>query len=150
MAKAVPEPLAAFAPAGQATKSAAATASPTRIQFGADTGIGTAISQSGEIRMIGGRYIATTVSGRQITIDAATNLRESKIENLTGQVNGTKTDFTVSSVYYSGSLKVYLNGLLQIAAGTGQNITEVGTTGFRIAEAPLSGDYLVVDYLLGA
>ena len=145
-AKAMPELIAAGPSAGGKK----AAASPTKILFGADTGIGTALSQGGEIKIVGGRFVSTSVAGRQFTIDTATNLRESKIENLTSQINGSRTDFTLSSAYHSSSLKVYLNGLRQIAAGTGQNITEVSTTVFRIEEAPISGDLLVVDYLTGA
>ena len=150
-AKAIPEPIAALGPAAPSSGAKkAASSAPTKILFGADAGVGTALSQTGEIKIVGGRFVNTTVAGRQFTIDTATNLREAKIENLTSQINGSRTDFTVSSAYHAGSLKVYLNGLRQIAAGTGQNITEISTTVFRISEAPLSGDLLVVDYLTGA
>ena len=67
---------------------------------------------------------------------------------LTGSVNGTNRDFTVSlGEYISGSLLVFKNGVLQ-TQGSSENWIELtpasGT--FRINTAPLTGDVIDVYY----
>ena len=65
-------------------------------------------------------------------------------ENLTSQVNGGRTQFTVSNRFISGRLRVYINGVRQII---GDDITEsADRMSFTISYAPLSGEKLVVDY----
>ncbi len=65
-------------------------------------------------------------------------------ENLTNQVNGSRTQFTVSSRYISGRLRVYINGVRQII---GDDITEsADRMSFQISYAPLSGEKLIADY----
>ena len=70
-------------------------------------------------------------------------MRELKQSNLTSQVNGSATSFTVPEAYQSGSLRVYWNGLRQI---TGVSITENSQTTFQTTFTPENGDYIVVDY----
>ena len=65
-------------------------------------------------------------------------------ENLTTQVNGARTQFTVSSRYISGRLRVYINGVRQII---GDDITQsADRMSFSISYAPLEGEKLIVDY----
>lgn len=63
-------------------------------------------------------------------------------EEITSQINGVVTEFTLSQSYESGSLKVYWNGQRQ---GT-PTITELTATTFRTSFVPVIGNVLLVDY----
>jgi len=65
-------------------------------------------------------------------------------ENLTGQIDGSKTSFTTNYKYVSGKLRVYYNGIREIV---GVSVTEaVSRQSFTLNFTPLSGDYLLADY----
>lgn len=66
--------------------------------------------------------------------------------NLTSQIDGSTTVFTVPEVYTAGSLRVYYNGVRQVASVT---FTETTTTTFTLNFTPISGDYLTIDYSRG-
>lgn len=61
-----------------------------------------------------------------------------------GTVNGSNVNFTTANVFFTGSLRVFINGLRQ--KGNGIDYTEV-TGGFTAITAPQTGDLLVVDYV---
>ena len=67
-------------------------------------------------------------------------------ENLTSQINGFRTVFTVSEAYAAGSLRVYFNGVRQILSVT---FTETTSTTFTLSFTPVSGDFLSIDYIRG-
>lgn len=66
-------------------------------------------------------------------------------ETPTGSVNGANTSFTTSRGYVSGTLEVYVNGLLQAKT---THVTEVSATAgtFTLDTAPLTGDIVRVSY----
>lgn len=66
-----------------------------------------------------------------------------KKENLTSQINGTRTTFTVQEEYKTGSLRVYYNGVRQIEDET---FTETTSTTFTLTFTTITGDYLSIDY----
>lgn len=68
---------------------------------------------------------------------------EMKKENLTSQINGSRTTFTVSEEYKTGSLRVYYNGVRQIEDET---FSETTSTTFTVTFTTISGDYLSIDY----
>jgi hypothetical protein len=68
---------------------------------------------------------------------------EMKKENLTSQVNSSRTLFTVSEEFKAASLRVYHNGVRQIV---GVNVTVSSSTEFTLSFTPQTGDYLTVDY----
>lgn len=67
-------------------------------------------------------------------------------ETPTGAVNGSNASFTTARGYISGSLEVYINGLLQAPT---TNVTEVSPTAgtFTVDTAPLTGAIVRVSYL---
>lgn len=72
---------------------------------------------------------------------------------LSGLINGANAVYTVSAAQYlTGTLTVYRNGVL-VAQGTGANewgetSTSAGT--FTLVTAPLTGDWLMAIYQVGA
>ena len=72
-----------------------------------------------------------------------TGSEEVKKENLTSQINGTRTTFTVQEEYKTGSLRVYYNGVRQIEDET---FTETTSTTFTLTFTTITGDYLSIDY----
>ena len=68
---------------------------------------------------------------------------EMKKENLTSQINGSRTTFTVPEEYKTGSLRVYYNGVRQIENET---FSETTSTTFTVTFTTISGDYLSIDY----
>lgn len=62
----------------------------------------------------------------------------------TGDINGANTDFVVANTPASGTLQVYLNGLLQ-EPGSGKDYQLSGTT-ITFATAPETGDIVLVNY----
>ena len=68
---------------------------------------------------------------------------EMKKENLTSQINGSRTTFTVSEEYKTGSLRVYYNGVRQIESET---FSETTSTTFTVTFTTITGDYLSIDY----
>lgn len=67
-------------------------------------------------------------------------------ETPTGSVNGSNTAFTTARGYVSGSLEVYVNGILQAPT---THVTEVSQTAgtFTLDVAPATGDIVRVTYL---
>jgi hypothetical protein len=72
-----------------------------------------------------------------------TGAEEVKKENLTSQIDGSKTTFTVSEDYKTGSLRVYYNGVRQIE---GETFSETTSSTFTLTFQTISGDYLAIDY----
>lgn len=70
-------------------------------------------------------------------------------ETPTGLVNGSNAAYTTAKGYISGTLQVFINGLLQ-APGT--HVTEVSPTAgtFTLDTAPVTGDIVRVSYLYAA
>lgn len=64
--------------------------------------------------------------------------------NLTSQINGERTGFIISENYVSGSLRVYYNGIRQVA---GETFSETNATSFNLNFTPQVGDFLEVDYI---
>ena len=73
----------------------------------------------------------------------STESEEMKKSNLTSQVDGETTVFSVPEAYKTGSLRVYYNGVRQIESET---FTETTTTTFSLTFTPQTGDYLAIDY----
>jgi hypothetical protein len=72
-----------------------------------------------------------------------TGAEEMKKENLTSQINGSRTTFTVQEEYKTGTLRVYYNGVRQIEDET---FTETTSTTFTLTFQTITGDYLSIDY----
>ena len=72
-----------------------------------------------------------------------TGAEEVKKQNVTSQINGTRTTFTVQEEYKTGSLRVYYNGVRQIEDET---FTETTSTTFTLTFTTITGDYLSIDY----
>jgi hypothetical protein len=66
-----------------------------------------------------------------------------KKQNLTGQVDGEATTFTISEPYKAGTLRVYYNGIRQIVNVT---FTEASSTTFETTFIPQTGEYIAVEY----
>ena len=62
-------------------------------------------------------------------------------EDLTIQIDGIKTEFNTNNSFYTGSLKVWLNGLKE------RGITIIDDSTFQITPAPEVGDSIEVEYL---
>lgn len=70
-----------------------------------------------------------------------TTLKEA---DLTAQINGSNTTFTLLENYQFGTLRVYYNGIRQ---RTGDTITEASQSTFTTSFTAQSGDVLIVDYV---
>jgi hypothetical protein len=64
--------------------------------------------------------------------------------SIAGVIDGINRQFVTSSPFRTGSLEVYLNGLLM---EPGVEITEINNTTFEFIEAPLPNDNFVVTFL---
>ena len=71
------------------------------------------------------------------------NEEEMKKQNVTSQINGSRTTFTVQEEYKTGSLRVYYNGVRQIEDET---FSETTSTTFTVTFQTITGDYLSIDY----
>jgi len=76
-----------------------------------------------------------------ISEGGASNMKKA---NLTSQINGERTGFTIPENYSSGSLRVYYNGVRQVS---GETFSETNATSFNLNFTPQVGDYLTVDYI---
>lgn len=72
-----------------------------------------------------------------------TGSEEMKKQNVTSQINGSRTTFTVQEEYKTGTLRVYYNGVRQIEDET---FTETTSTTFTLTFQTITGDYLSIDY----
>ena len=68
-----------------------------------------------------------------------------KAQDLTSQINGSRTTFTVQEEFIADRIFVFLNGLFQGPAG-GTEITVNSATTFTIATRPELGDNLAIIY----
>lgn len=69
-------------------------------------------------------------------------------EDLSGQVGGGNVNFACNLYYRPGSLAVYRNGQRQVKD---TDYTEdADANSFTMVAAPLTGDKMVVDYIIGA
>lgn len=66
-----------------------------------------------------------------------------KKANLTSQITGSVSLFTLPEPYAAGSLRVYYNGVRQVVNAS---FTETNATQFTLTFNPQSGDYVTVDY----
>lgn len=64
--------------------------------------------------------------------------------NLTSQIDGSNTVFTVPAAYVGGSVRVYWNGVRQIVNET---FTETSATTFTLSFVAVVGDYITIDYI---
>lgn len=64
-------------------------------------------------------------------------------EDLTSDINGERTVFTVANSYEGGTLRVYWNGQRQVR---GETFSETTSTTFTTTFTPVSGDFLIIDY----
>ncbi len=71
------------------------------------------------------------------------NEEEMKKQNVTSQINGSRTTFTVQEEYKTGSLRVYYNGVRQIEDET---FSETTSTTFTLTFQTITGDFLSIDY----
>jgi len=69
------------------------------------------------------------------------SLREA---DLTAQINGSTTVFTMPENYQNGTLRVYWNGIRQ---RTDDTVSETSQNTFTTTFTPLAGDVLIVDYV---
>lgn len=67
-----------------------------------------------------------------------------KQADLTGQINGERTTFTIPENYITGSIRVYYNGIRQVFNDT---FTEPNQNQINLLFTPQTGDYLTVDYI---
>ena len=65
-------------------------------------------------------------------------------ENLTSQINGERTVFSIANDYASGKLRVYYNGVRQVR---GTSFTETTSDTFTLLFTAITDDYLVVEYV---
>lgn len=65
-------------------------------------------------------------------------------EDLSGQVDGVATIFTLSNAFEDGTTRIFLNGLRQIR---GTDVVETGPNQITFSIAPESGDTLFIDYI---
>lgn len=65
-------------------------------------------------------------------------------ENITSQVNGSRTEFTVSGNFETNSLRVYYNGVRQVQ---GEHFTELTDQTFSTNFTPKNGDFLNIEYI---
>tara|TARA_Y100000310_G_C20476832_1_gene712819 strand:+ start:284 stop:538 length:255 start_codon:yes stop_codon:yes gene_type:complete len=65
-------------------------------------------------------------------------------ENITSEINGERTVFTLANNYAGGTLRVYHNGVRQVR---GTSFTETSSNTFTTVFTAVSGDFLLVDYV---
>ena len=100
--------------------------------------------------------VATAIAGSGITAtagvlsaDAVADMvadADIQMENESANCDGSTTAFTLSSLPLEMSVQVYLNGLLQ-ESGSGKDYLW-DTTTITFATAPISGDILIVHYII--
>ena len=64
--------------------------------------------------------------------------------NVTSQIDGLSTSFTIPESIQSGSLRVFWNGVRQVLSDT---YNETSATTFTTTFTPLSGDTLIIEYI---
>jgi len=67
-------------------------------------------------------------------------------EDLSSQIDGIATEFTLLNEYVGGTLRVYLNGLRQ-QKGVGEDYVEVAPDKLDFARALEVDDILLIDYI---
>ena len=68
-------------------------------------------------------------------------------EDLTSQVNGERTDFSVTRTYKLNSLEVYRNGQKLIQEGASGGFVILTNSTFRVNFTPVQGERIDVIYL---
>ena len=66
-----------------------------------------------------------------------------KQANLTSQINGERQVFTIPDQFVGGSVRLYYNGVRQVA---GETYTESNDTQISLQFTPQVGDFLTCDY----
>ena len=64
-------------------------------------------------------------------------------ENLSSQIDGETTVFTLTGKYTTNSLRVYYNGVRQVQ---GEHFTELTDKTFSTSFTPQNGDFINVEY----
>lgn len=73
---------------------------------------------------------------------------QSFIESMSGVTNGTNLVFTTRLMYRSGTLNLFVNGMLQLADGDASyNFVEVSPKTIRLNIAPRAGDLVAAFYV---
>lgn len=90
----------------------------------------------------GTKLTATYIMGSAVMVNGSNS--RMPLETPTGSVNGSNTAFTASRAYVPGSLKVFVNGLR--LSKTMFTETTPTTGAFTIADAPLTGDVVDIEF----
>jgi hypothetical protein len=77
-------------------------------------------------------------------IDIVESGGNTNIEDLSSQVNGVASGFSVSGVISPGTLGVFYNGLRQLPSS---HVLDIDYEGFTMDFIPTSGMYLTVEYM---
>jgi hypothetical protein len=95
-----------------------------------------------------GQLLGYTANGLEwVTgVSEAVNEEDIAVENLSADCDGSKVEFTLSDTPVASSVQVFLNGLLQ-EEGSGKDYALAGDV-VAFVEAPLSGDILIVHYVI--
>lgn len=109
---------------------------------------GSALAQRTSLNFTGGGVSVADSGGKTVVTIAGGSVATA--QDLSAEVDGAETVFTLDFPYATGSTQVYLNGLLQRPGG-GNSYTETGGgTTITFATAPASGDELLVVYNLAS
>ena len=77
-------------------------------------------------------------------ITRAFGIRSAIERDLSDQVAGLPSAFTLPSASVSDSLRVYINGM---KARRGDNLLNISATGFSLSYSPLAGETITVLYI---
>lgn len=66
-----------------------------------------------------------------------------------GSINSSNVNFTIASAFTAGSLRVYLNGQRLRSGASNDYVETSDLRGFTMQFAPVTGDVLSVDYIVG-
>lgn len=96
-------------------------------------------------------YLYRTVSGLQSVVAQLQTGASSpiRLENLSSQVDGINVLFTCAHPYATGTVKIFIDGVLQtyVAGYLTETSPALGT--FTVSAAPLSGQIVAVEYTQG-
>lgn len=67
-------------------------------------------------------------------------------EDLSSQITGSNTEFTLLNDYVGGTIRLYLNGLRQ-QKGVGEDYTEVDPNNIDFEIVPEVDDIILIDYI---
>ena len=67
-------------------------------------------------------------------------------DDLSSQIDGILTTFTIANNYVGGTIKIYLNGL-RLQSGVGKDFEKLAPNQIVMSFAPEVGDILIADYI---